>query len=73
MFSFLKPFRIQVGIIKDNPPESYKDSKQYLIRQQKIDYLLVLTKILEPGMVVQTNLIREASKQITEILTEINE
>lgn len=40
-----------IKILKQSEPkrESYKDSKEYLDRQQKIDLLLVAAKLIEPS------------------------
>jgi len=55
-----------------NKKESYKDSEAYLKRQQDIDYLLVLTKLLEPGMTaVQEDTQKEANKQIANLLDKL--
>lgn len=52
--------------------KSYKDSKEFLDKQQKIDYLLILTKLLEPGMTdVDSDIKKQANKQIDKIISEL--
>lgn len=51
---------------------SYKDTKVYLDRQQKIDTLLVVAKLLEPGMSVNADTIKLAEKTVVKIIEEFN-
>lgn len=55
---------------------SYKDSKEYLDKQQKIDYLLVLTKLAElnpvhPGIEQEKEIRSLAGKEILKTLESL--
>ena len=50
---------------------NYKESKEYLDKQQKIDLLLVLTKLLEPGMFVEKENVKIAENKIFKIIEEL--
>lgn len=49
----------------------YDKSKEFLDRQQTIDYMLVLTKLLEPGMNSETDLQKLVNKKITKIVEDL--
>lgn len=51
--------------------KKYKESKEYLDKQQKIDYLLVLTKLVEPGVQIEKDTQKIAEKKILNLIEEI--
>lgn len=53
------------------PETPYDKSKEFLDRQQNIDYLLVLAKLLEPGMNTDADTNKETLKKISKIIEEI--
>lgn len=50
----------------------YDKSKEFLNRQQKIDYLLVLAKLIEPGMQTGEELTKLANKKIEFIIEDLS-
>lgn len=51
--------------------ESYKDSKEYLERQQKIDYLLVLVSVVQPGININPDILKKAGVSIDKLIEEL--
>lgn len=49
----------------------YGQSKEFLEKQQRIDLLLVVTKLLEPGVDISADTKKEANKRIDKILEEL--
>lgn len=59
-------------LFKSKPEQpSYKETKEYLDKQQKIDYLLVLTKLLEPGMNIESDTVKLVNRKIPSIIEEL--
>lgn len=52
-------------------PEQDRDSKEFKIRQQNIDLLLVLAKICEPNIVVDSSVQRKAGDKISSLLDKV--
>lgn len=56
---------------KKIPEVSYKETKEYLDRQQNIDLLLVLTKFVEPQVVADRDIQKKAENQIANLLEKL--
>jgi len=52
-------------------PSSYANSKEYLERQQNIDLLLVLNGLVQPGLNLPGDTIKEVQKMIDKTVEKL--
>ena len=51
--------------------KEHKDTKEYLDRQQNLDAILILSKLLEPGMATNTDQQTIVRNKISQLLDKI--